>query len=88
VLPVIAIGVVVGVLSTVAIVLMLRGRERQGTTVAIGAMLTSLVAGGLLTFYIAQFGAVASTFVHLALLGPLLDARERLRGVDDVDAAA
>jgi hypothetical protein len=76
------IGVVVGVASGVAAGLVLGHRERAGLRVAIAAVLLSLVAGGLLTFYVAQFGAVTSTVLHLALLVLLLDHARRL------DAAA
>ena len=72
------IGVVVGIVSAVAIVLMLRGRESRGARVALAALLISLVAAGLLTFYVAQFHALASTIVHLALLLLVLDYRVRL----------
>jgi len=71
------IGVVVGIASGVAAVLILRRRERAGIRVATGAVLLNLVAGGLLTFYVAQFGAVASTVGHLALLALLVDHGRR-----------
>jgi hypothetical protein len=80
------IGVVVGVASGVAAGLMLRRRERAGIRVATGAVLVDLVAGGLLTFYVAQFGAVTSTVVHLALLALLLDYARRLDAADAVAA--
>ena len=56
---------------------MLRGRLRAGLRVGIGATLVNLVAGGLLTFYVAQFGAMASAIGHLLLLGLLLDHERR-----------
>jgi len=80
------IGVVVGIASGVAAALILRRRERAGIRVATAAVLLNLVAGGLLTFYVAQFGAVASTVGHLVLLGLLLDYARRLDAVEPVPA--
>jgi hypothetical protein len=76
------VGVVVGIASGVAAVLILRRREPAGIRVAIGAVLLNLVAGGLLTFYVAQFGAVASTVGHLVLLALLLDHGRRLDAIE------
>jgi hypothetical protein len=42
----------------------------------------NLVAGGLITFYVEQFGAVASTVEHLVLLALLLDYGRRLGPVE------
>jgi hypothetical protein len=81
------IGVFVGVAGGVAAGLFLRHRERAGIRVAIGAVLLDLVVGGLLTFYVAQFGAVASTVVHLLLLALLLDYARRLDAVAAVTAS-
>ena len=44
----------------------------------IGATLVNLVAGGLLTFYVAQFGAMASAIGHLLLLALIIDHARRL----------
>lgn len=79
------IGVVVGVASGVAAVLVLRRRERTGLRIATAAILLNLVVGGLLTFYVSQFGAVASTLGHVALLALVLDYRRRLGSQDPVD---
>lgn len=51
------IGVVVGVAGGLAAWLFVRHQERAGIRVATGAVLLNLVAGGLLTFYVEQFGA-------------------------------
>jgi GNAT superfamily N-acetyltransferase len=79
------IGVVVGVASGVATVLVLRHRERTGIRVATAAILLNLVVGGLLTFYVSQFGAVASTLGHVALLALILDYGGRLARHEPVD---
>lgn len=75
-----AVATAVGVASGIALVLLLTGRVRQGLRVGTWATLANLVAGGLLTFYVAQFGAMASAFAHLALLLLLLDHDRRLAG--------
>jgi hypothetical protein len=72
---VVALGV--GAASGVAVALILARREGLGLSIAIGATLVNLVAGGLLTFYVAQFGAMADTIGHLLLLALLLDYRSR-----------
>ena len=73
-----AVATGVGVASLIALVLMLTGRVRAGLRVGTWAALVNLVAGGLLTFYVAQFGAMASAFGHLALLLLLLSHERRL----------
>ena len=82
------VGVVVGIASGVAAVLILRHREPAGIRLAIGAVLLDLVAGGLLTFYVAQFGAVASTVGQLALLALLLDHGRRRDAIDSASPSA
>jgi hypothetical protein len=82
------IGVVVGVAGGVAAALLLSQRERAGIRVAVGAVLVNLVAGGLLTFYVAQFGAVTSTVLHLALLALLLDHARRLDAAEAIATTA
>jgi hypothetical protein len=72
------VGVLVGVVSAIAVILMLRGKGSRGSGMAILAMLISLVAAGSLTFYVTQFGALASTIAHLGLLLLILDFRIRL----------
>jgi hypothetical protein len=68
----------VGTASGVALVLLVGRRDRRAISIAIGASLVNLVAGGLLTFYVAQFGAMAQTIGQLVLLGLLIDYRSRL----------
>ena len=51
---------------------------RTAILVDIVAMLINLVATGLLTFYVAQFEAVASTIVRVILLTLIVDYRGRL----------
>jgi uncharacterized membrane protein (UPF0136 family) len=79
------IGIVVGVLSGVAVVLVLRHRERTGIRIATIATLLNLVVGGLLTFYVSQFGAVASTLGQVGLLALVLDHGRRLDARKPVD---
>ena len=66
---------------------MLTGRVRAGLRVGTWATLVNLVAGGLLTFYVAQFGAMASAVGHLALLLLLLDHDRRLAEREPRDAS-
>jgi hypothetical protein len=70
----------VGIASGAAALLIARGRTASGLRVGIWATLVNLVAGGLLTFYVAQFGAMASAIGHLLLLVLLLDHERRTRG--------
>ncbi|HYO42169.1 MAG TPA: hypothetical protein VES19_03125, partial [Candidatus Limnocylindrales bacterium] len=72
------VSIVVGIASGFAFVQILRGRVRQGLRIGIWAALGNLVAGGLLTFYVTQFGAMASAIGHLILLLLLLDHDRRL----------
>jgi hypothetical protein len=74
----IAINVVVGVAAMLAIVLLLRGRKPRGLDMAVVALLTSLVAGGLVTFYAVQFTALSSTVLAVLQLGLVVDLRIRL----------
>ena len=72
---VLAVGV--GAASGLALALLVVRRDGAAISIAIGAVLANLVAGGLLSFYVAQFGAMAQTFGQLALLGLLIDYRSR-----------
>jgi hypothetical protein len=72
-----AISAGVGIAGGIAAVLLLRRRERAGLRIAITATLVNLVAGGLLTFYVAQFGAMASAVGQLVLLALLFDYQGR-----------
>jgi hypothetical protein len=63
----------VGLASAIALGLLATGRTRRGLRVGAWATLVNLVAGGLLTFYVEQFGALGSTLLNLAILGLLLD---------------
>jgi len=85
---VLALGVLVGFACGVAAVLIVRGREQKGVRIAVGATLLNLVAGGLLTFYVVQFGAVASTLEHLVLLALLLDYDRRLDAFQSLPVTA
>ena len=72
------VAVGVGAANGVAAVLIIARRDRTGARIATAAVLVDLVAGGLLTFYVEQFGAVASVVQQLVLLGLLLDFADRL----------
>jgi hypothetical protein len=71
-------AILVGLVSAIAVVALLRGKARRGASIGIAAMLINLVATGLLTFYVAQFEAVTSTIVRVILLALILDYRGRL----------
>jgi len=76
-----AIAVAVGAASGLALALLVVRRDGAAISIAMGATLANLVAGGLLSFYVAQFGAMAQTFGQLALLGLLIDYRSRRRRI-------
>jgi hypothetical protein len=71
-------AILVGIVGAIAVVAMLRGDARRGADIGIVAMLINLVATGLLTFYVAQFEAVASMIVRVILLALIFDYRGRL----------
>lgn len=74
---VLVMAVGVGAACGVAAALLLVGRARGGVRLAVAATLVNLVGGGLLTFYVAQFGAVSSAVGQVILLGLLLDFGDR-----------
>ena len=82
------INVVVGVAAVVAVVLLARGRTRGGLNMALLALLTNLVAGGLVGFYAAQFTALTSTVLIVLQLGLVLDLRIRTNRASVDEAAA
>jgi hypothetical protein len=69
----------VGVANGVALVLSLTGRHPMGMAIAQYAVLTGLVAGGLLNTFVSQLGALSGVLVQLGLLLLILDQRGRLR---------
>lgn len=71
------IAVAVGAANGLALALLVVRRDGAAISIATGATLANLVAGGLLSFYVAQFGAMAQTFGQLAILGLLIDYRSR-----------
>lgn len=83
-----AINVVVGVAAAVALALLARGRTRRGLNAALVALLTNLVAGGLVTYYAAQFTALTSTVLVVLQLGLVLDLRIRTNRASVDEAAA
>jgi hypothetical protein len=72
------VAVGVGTANGLAAVMIIARRDRTGARIATAAVLVDLVAGGLLTFYVEQFGAVASVVQQLVLLGLLVDFADRL----------
>jgi hypothetical protein len=72
------VAVGVGAVNGAAAVMIIARRDRTGARIATAAVLVYLVAGGLLTFYIEQFGAVASAVQQLVLLALLVDFGDRL----------
>jgi hypothetical protein len=68
----------VGTANGVAAITIMLGRDRTGARLATAAVLVGLVAGGLLTFYVEQFGAMAATLQQLVLLALLVDFGDRL----------
>lgn len=83
-----AVNVVVGVAAVVALALLVRGRTRRGLSTALLALLTNLVAGGLVGFYAAQFTALTSTVLIVLQLGLVLDLRIRTERASVDEAAA
>jgi hypothetical protein len=83
-----AVAVVVGAVSAVALVLSFSGREARAMRVAMAAALIDLVAGGLTSFYVTQFGASVSILVTLILLLLILDHRGRLAAAAHAHPAA
>ncbi len=71
------INVVVGVAALVALALIGRGRTAAGLNMALVAVLTDLVAGGLVTFYAAQVTALTSAVLTVVQLGLVIDLRIR-----------
>ncbi len=83
------INTLVGVGSIVALLLLVRKRALRAMDVALAATLLGLVAGGLVGFYAAQVGALATIVQQVLLLGLIIDQRIRLQRVTtDVDAGA
>ena len=84
-----AVSVVTGVTSTIALVLRIGGSVRW-LDVALAAVLIDLVVGELVAFYAAQFTALASAVWGVVLLGLVVDLRIRERNASAgaaVDAA-
>ncbi len=73
------INALVGVGSLVALLLLLRRRALRAMDVALAATLLGLVAGGLVGFYAAQVGALATIVQQVLLLGLIIDQRIRLQ---------
>lgn len=68
---------VVGLLILTGVVLMLLGRDRLGTTLAVVGLLLSLVVVNLLTFYFEQFSTIMAAMVQFVLLVAVIRYRQR-----------
>jgi hypothetical protein len=64
----IALELLVSALAFIAVILLIRKRERAGFRTALIALLLSLTGGTLLAFYLDQFKAVTSALYQLLLL--------------------
>lgn len=73
------VWIVVGVANGAALVLSLAGRHPLGMAIAQYAVLTGLVAGGLLNTFVSQLGALSDVLLQLGMLLLILDQRRRLR---------
>ncbi len=82
-----SINTLVGVGSLAAILLLLRKRTLRAMDVALAAALLGLVAGGLVGFYAAQIGALATIVQQVLLLGLIIDQRIRLQRTAEAAAA-
>lgn len=67
--------VLIGLVALAAIYLILRGKERQGMVMALAAVVLSLTAVQLLTFYLSQFTAIIPTLLQFAFLFIILAYR-------------
>jgi hypothetical protein len=63
-----AVQVAIGLVALIAIVLILKGREKAGILFAVIASVLSLTAVQLITFYLDQFTAIIPTIYQLAFL--------------------
>ncbi len=71
-----AVQIAIGIVSLVAIILLVKGREKQGILFAVVAIVLSLTAVQLITFYLDQFTAIIPTLYHLAFLFVVLTYRQ------------
>lgn len=71
------VWIAVGVGNGVALVLSLSGRHPRGMAIAQYAVLTGLVAGGLLNTFVSQLGALSGVLAQLGLLVLIVDQRGR-----------
>ncbi|MCO6451838.1 MAG: hypothetical protein J5I90_13725 [Caldilineales bacterium] len=68
----VAIEFGVGIIAFVSIFFFLRGRDREGVLTALIAIILSLTAVQLITFYLDQFTAIVPTLYQFGLLAVLL----------------
>ena len=71
-----AVQIAIGVVSLIAIALILKGREKQGVLFAVVAIVLSLTAVQLITFYLDQFTAIIPTLYQLGFLFLVLTYRQ------------
>jgi hypothetical protein len=63
-----ALQVAIGIVALLAIFLILRGKERRGTVLAVVSVVLSLTAVQLITFYLDQFTAIVPTLFQFIFL--------------------
>ena len=63
-----ALQVAIGVVALLGIVLILRGKEKRGTLLAVVSVVLSLTAVQLITFYLDQFTAIVPTIYQFVFL--------------------
>ena len=83
-----AVWAVVGAANLIALVLSLAGRHTRAMAIAQVAVLTGLVAGGLLSTFVGQLGALSGVLVQLGLLLLVLDQRRRIEAGADTGRTA
>jgi len=71
-----AVQIAIGVVSLIAITLIVKGREKQGVLFAVIAIVLSLTAVQLITFYLDQFTAIIPTLYQLGFLFLVLAYRQ------------
>jgi hypothetical protein len=77
--------VVIGVIALSAVFFILRGKERRGLTIALVAVILSLTALQLVTFYLDQFTAIIPTIFQFSLLLLILAYRHWYMSSDALD---
>jgi hypothetical protein len=77
ILAMLGLGGIVGLLLTVAAVLLAIGREQRGSSLGYFGLLLSLTAVAPINFYFSQFGAISVALAQFALLMAVILYRRR-----------